>query len=52
MNNSKKNAKELSGKIIKKLADGYLHADANSATCMIFYQPKAPKELNKFKVRK
>lgn len=45
--------------IVKKSADSiarvlgaFLHTDANSAACWILHQPKAPKELDKFKKRK
>ncbi|MCH5344192.1 MAG: cyclic lactone autoinducer peptide [Acetatifactor sp.] len=44
------------GKISKSLAKGtvlvlntFLRADANSASCIISYQPKAPKELARFR---
>lgn len=29
-----------------------LHAEANSASCMVAYQPKAPKELAQYTRRK
>lgn len=38
-----------STKIVADIATRYLRADANSASCMVFHQPKAPKELSRFK---
>ncbi len=35
-------------KAIKKVVNDSLKADANSTSCIIFYQPKAPAELKKF----
>lgn len=31
------------------ILNSFLRADANSASCCIIYQPKAPKELSKFR---
>ncbi|MGN1315282.1 MAG: cyclic lactone autoinducer peptide [Lachnospiraceae bacterium] len=46
-------------KINKKIAKGavsvldtFLRVDANSAACCIAYQPKAPKELARFRRKK
>lgn len=43
----------------KKVAKGvvstlntFLKVDANSASCVIAYQPKAPKELNRFRKKR
>ena len=48
--------KEKLGKKIAKGAvtvlDTFLRVDANSAACFIAYQPKAPKELARFKRKK
>lgn len=33
---------------MKKSVERTLQSDANSATCVIIYQPKAPAELKKF----
>ncbi len=44
--------KNLSQKVAKKtvaVLDSFLRTDANSASCCIVYQPKAPKELAKFR---
>lgn len=46
----KKNATE--NKVAKKLTsvlNGVLRAEANTATCVLAYQPKAPKNLKRFK---
>ncbi len=39
-------------KLIANTATKYLKADANSASCMMFHQPKAPKDLSRFKKTK
>lgn len=46
----------MKGKISKSVAkktvavlDTFLRADANSASCCIVYQPKAPKELARYR---
>ncbi len=46
----------MKSKIAKSVAKGtasvlnaVLRADANSTSCCIFYQPKAPKDLEKFR---
>lgn len=44
--------KELSKRFAKGVADildKTLRIDANSASCIIYYQPKAPKELDKYR---
>lgn len=35
--------------LVAKMAKDTLKAEANSTSCTIVYQPKAPKELNRFK---
>lgn len=39
-------------KLAKSVAEKALKRDANQTTCSIFYQPKAPKELDRFKKNK
>lgn len=39
-------------KLAKSVAEKALKRDANQTTCSIFYQPKAPKELDRFKNKK
>ena len=44
--------RELKKNVAKKtvaVLDSFLRTDANSASCCIVYQPKAPKELAKFR---
>lgn len=36
-------------KLVEKMATGTLRRTANSNSCMVLYQPKAPKELSRFK---
>lgn len=52
MENIKKKVSVICGEKIKRIADNYLFADANSATCLFLHQPKAPKELKEFRNRK
>lgn len=43
---------KLSDFVAKKtvaVLDAFLRVDANSASCCIVYQPKAPKELEKYR---
>lgn len=49
----------MKGKVSKIVAKGtvsilntFLHVDANSTSCILSYQPKAPKELARFKKKK
>lgn len=44
-----KSQKKNYSNVIKGIARRTLSVDANSTTCMILYQPKAPNELKKFK---
>lgn len=39
-------------KLAKSVAEKALKRDANQTTCTFFYQPKAPKELDRFKKNK
>lgn len=41
-----------STKVVADIATKYLKADANAASCIVFHQPKAPKELSRFKKTK
>lgn len=50
-----KNKKDLTNLVAKTMVNvlnGLLHIDANSASCLVAYQPKAPKELERFKKKK
>lgn len=49
----------MKGKLTKKVAkntvailDAFLRVDANSTACYIAYQPKAPKELARYRRKK
>lgn len=47
--------KNVSKNVAKKTAaalDAFLRTDANSASCCIVYQPKAPKELARYRRKK
>ncbi len=48
----KKNVKNPVAKGVKEILDIVLKTEANSASCAILYQPKAPKELEKFRRNK
>lgn len=41
-----------STKAVADIATKYLKADADSASCAVFHQPKVPKELARFKKNK
>ncbi len=43
------NKKKLLVDVVKKAAEKALLRDANSTTCVGFYQPKAPADLKHFK---
>lgn len=43
------NLKEKNNSFAKKIIKKSLRFDANSTTCFMIYQPKAPKALNDFK---
>ncbi len=44
----KKISKAVAQKAVKVL-DTYLCAEANTTSCVTFYQPKAPESLSRFK---
>lgn len=44
-----KNNKKLIAEVARKAAEKALRRDANSTTCLGFYQPKAPDTLRRFK---
>lgn len=46
------NGMQSIAKLAKSVAEKALKRDANQTTCSIFYQPKAPKELDRFKKNK
>lgn len=37
------------GKFVKTALDLFLKVEANSASCVLAYQPKAPEELKRFR---
>ena len=45
---TEKTKKQVVNKVVSIL-DTVLKVEANSASCMITYEPKAPKELKRFK---
>lgn len=50
--NTKKNTSGKSAALAAKVLTNVLKADANSTTCWMAYQPKAPKELSRFRRQK
>lgn len=44
--------KETIAKVIKATAEKSLKRDANHTTCTIFFQPKVPSDLSKYKKAK
>lgn len=44
-----KKLSEKSAKAVANVVKQVLKVEANSNSCMIIYQPKAPKELSRFK---
>lgn len=44
-----KNKKKLIAEVARKAAEKALRRDANSTTCLGFYQPKVPAALKRFK---
>ena len=44
-----KQTKKTVAKGVKNALDMVLRTEANTASCVIMYQPKAPKELMKFR---
>ena len=47
-----KRISKLSAKGLTLALNAVLRTEANSASCMLLYQPKAPKELSKFRRKK
>ena len=47
--NDVKNNKKLIAEVARKAAEKALRRDANSTTCLGFYQPKVPAALKRFK---
>lgn len=47
-----KSTKKTLSKIAKTIAGKALNRDANSTTCISFYQPKAPTALKKYQASK
>lgn len=45
----KSKASKLVAKGTASVLNAFLKADANSASCLITYQPKVPKELTKYR---
>lgn len=50
--NTKKNTANESAVLAAKVLTNVLRADANSTACFFAYQPKAPKELSRFRRQK
>lgn len=48
----KKQIAKSVAKGMKTVLDGVLRTEANTASCAIMYQPKAPKELTKYRRNK
>lgn len=44
-----KKLNEKAAKTVANVAKQTLKVEANSNSCMVIYQPKAPKELSRFK---
>ncbi len=49
---AKKNFGKKAAKGVAAALDTVLRADANSTSCIVVYQPKAPKELARYKKSK
>lgn len=49
---TKKNVSGKSAALVAKALTNVLRADANSTACIVAYQPKAPKELSRFRRQK
>lgn len=43
-----KSQKKNSSNLMKSIVERALQSNANSTSCMIYYQPKAPASLKKF----
>lgn len=50
--NTRKNIAAQSAALAAKVLTNVLKADANSTACYFVYQPKAPKELSRFRRQK
>lgn len=48
----KKRLSRAVAKGVKGLLDAMLRTEANTASCVIMYQPKVPKELTKYRRNK
>lgn len=48
----RKNMVKPSAKLVEKTLNRMLKVDANSTSCALIYQPKAPKELERFRGEK
>ncbi len=46
-----KNTQKIAAKAAKAVAERALRREANATTCFALYQPKAPANLSRFKVR-
>lgn len=46
---SGKKLNEKAAKTVAKMAKQILKVEANTNSCLLIYQPKAPKELSRFK---
>lgn len=47
-----KKKKELAAKKVASILEAYLSVEANSSSCLVMYQPKAPEELARYKKTK
>lgn len=45
----KNKVNKIIAKGVASILNTTLHAEANSTSCMIIYQPEAPKELSKYR---
>lgn len=50
--NAKKNIAKKTAATAAKVLTNVLRTDANSTACYLVYQPKAPKELSRFRRQK
>lgn len=50
--NMKKDTAGKSAALVAKALTNVLRVDANSTACFLAYQPKAPKELSRFRRQK
>ena len=48
----RKDNTKKSAKLVAKALNGVLRTEANSTSCYIVYQPKAPKSLSRFRRNK